>query len=455
MNDFSIKAIRHLESALKSQPDHLPSVVALCEVNFKQKNFSKARSVIDSALQQFDANATLCFWDAKIKHSQGKSIEASIAIDQAIAIECNDPGYHFLSLDIHAQTGNIGKAKESLEKLIDLCPLNGEVHLKLAKLLSHPDDFHRAKLLFEISIELLPDQTEPLVSLAKLLYKGLQSSPDGSVISKPDFSACRHYLAKAIELDSSCPKALIQLAKIALDQKSPEEAQSHLSLCFKDPSTQAEAHFLCAKANLMADQQESAIVHLKKAAASKPKRAEANLLLGEIFLTRKDFPRAKTYCEKSIRFFKEDIIIDSESTKSLLEKSEFFQARTKAESIEGKRKSLSKAHLTLYHSLGKGKPNLKHSFLLSEALEMNPRDAGILHELGMLALEAGNQMEAKRHFMGALDADWHSDKTHKQLGLLEIEANERQKAILHLSVALDIDPKQKGIKKLLAELRNQ
>jgi hypothetical protein len=54
-----------------------------------------------------------------------------------------------------------------------------------------------------------------------------------------------------------------------------------------------------------------------------------------------------------------------------------------------------------------------------------------------------------------LDADWHSDKTHKQLGLLEIEANERQKAILHLSVALDIDPKQKGIKKLLAELRNQ
>ena len=26
---------------------------------------------------------------------------------------------------------------------------------------------------------------------------------------------------------------------------------------------------------------------------------------------------------------------------------------------------------------------------------MNPRDAGILHELGMLALEAGNQMEAK------------------------------------------------------------
>ena len=186
-----------------------------------------------------------------------------------------------------------------------------------------------------------------------------------------------------------------------------------------------------------------------------PKRAEANLLLGEIFLTRKDFPRAKSYCEKSIRFFKEDIIIDSESTKSLLEKSEFFQARTTAESIEGKRKSLSKAHLTLYHSLGKGKPNLKHSSLLSEALEMNPRDVGILHELGMLALEAGNQMEAKRHFMGALDADWHSGKTHKQLGLLEIEANERQKAILHLSVALDIDPKQKDIKKLLAELRNQ
>ena len=86
---------------------------------------------------------------------------------------------------------------------------------------------------------------------------------------------------------------------------------------------------------------------------------------------------------------------------------------------------------------------------------MNPRDVGVLHELGMLALEAGNQMEAKRHFMGALDADWHSGKTHKQLGLLEIEANERQKAILHLSVALDIDPKQKDIKKLLAELRNQ
>ena len=48
-----------------------------------------------------------------------------------------------------------------LERLIDLEPLDGKAHYELGKLLHHPDDFDRVKLLFEISVDLLPDGHVP------------------------------------------------------------------------------------------------------------------------------------------------------------------------------------------------------------------------------------------------------------------------------------------------------
>ena len=300
MNDFSTKAIRHLEQAIKSQPDHLPSIVALCQFNFEQQNLAKVQSIITRALRELDANATVYFWESKLKHSQGNLIEASASIDKAIAIDPNQSDYHFLSLDIHLQSGNNAKAIESLECLIDLCPVNGEIHLRLAKLLTHPDDFHRAKLLFEISIELLPQKIDPLLSLASFLYRGAQSSPDGTVSRIPDLTGSKKYLDKALELDADCPEARYQLANIAFDLNDHETAKNHLNFCLNEPSTKARAHFLLAEIDLIGNEAENAITHFQKAAQSEALMAKAYFHLSEIYLGRMDFSKAKVYCKKSL-----------------------------------------------------------------------------------------------------------------------------------------------------------
>lgn len=453
MNDFSTKAIRHLELAVKSQPDHLPSVVALCQFNFEQKNLAKVQSIITKALREFDANATVYFWEAKLKHSQGNLIEASASIEKAIALDPNQSDYHFLALEIHLQCGNNANAIESLERLIDLCPVNGEIHLQLAKLLTHPDDFHRAKLLFEISIELLPKKIEPLLSLASFLYRGAQSSPDGTVTKIPDLKGSKKYLDKALELDPDCPKARYQMAKIAFDLNEYESAKRHLNYCLNKSSANADAYFLLAEIDLLGIEEGDAITHFQKAAESGNQKAKAYFHLSKIHLGHEDFSKAKFCCEKSIEFFNEEIAIDTRSAKTLMEQSNFYEARNAAESIDAKKKVLCKVYLNLYKSLSLGKTNGKYSSVLLQALAHNSREAEVHHEVGVLAIETGDKVKAKKHFLQALDSDWHLYKTHKELGILELESNEQEKAKLHLSIALDLNPKEKSILNLLSKIQ--
>jgi Tfp pilus assembly protein PilF len=68
-------------------------------------------------------------------------------------------------------------------------------------------------------------------------------------------------------------------------------------------------------------------------------------------------------------------------------------------------------------------------------------------------METGDKIKAKKHFLQALDSDWHLYKTHKELGILELESNEQEKAKLHLSIALDLNPKEKSILKLLSKIQ--
>ena len=453
MNDFSKKAIRHLELAIKSQPDHLPSVVALCQFNFEQKKLAKVQSIITRALREFDANATIYFWEAKLKHTQGNLIEAAASIEKAIALDPNQYDYHFLALDIHLQFGNNANAIESLERLIDLCPVNGEIHLRLAKLLTHPDDFHRAKLLFEISVELLPKKIPPLLSLASFLYRGAQSSPDGTVIEIPDLTGSRKYLHKALDLDADCPKAHYQMAKIAFDLNEFESAKNHLSFCLYESSTKAEAYFLLAEIELLGDEKGSAVTHFQKAVELGAQRAKAYFYLSEIYLSQEDFSKAKYCCEKSIELFQEEIAIDSKSAKSLMGQSNFYEARNVAESIDAKKKALSKVHLNLYKSESLGKTNGKYSSILLQALTHNSQEAEAHHEVGLLAIEKGDKIKARKHFLKALDTNWHLCKTHKELGILELESNDQEKAKLHLSIALDLNPEEKSIIKLLSKIQ--
>ena len=89
---------RHLELAVKSQPDHLPQ----CRppINFEQKNLAKVQSIITKALREFDANATVYFWRLNSAFSSNLT-EASASIEKAIALDPNQSDL-LLALEIIA-----------------------------------------------------------------------------------------------------------------------------------------------------------------------------------------------------------------------------------------------------------------------------------------------------------------------------------------------------------------
>ena len=80
--------------------------------------------------------------------------------------------------------------------------------MELGKILNHPDDFEQAKLLFEISIDLLPRQTLPILLLVKHLIKGAKSQEDGTIYYAPDFETSKNLLQKAHQINPNDPAVI-------------------------------------------------------------------------------------------------------------------------------------------------------------------------------------------------------------------------------------------------------
>ena len=176
-----------------------------------------------------------------------------------------------------------------------------------------------------------------------------------------------------------CIRDSYQIAKIAFDLNEYESAKNHLSFCLNESSAKADAYFLLAEIDLIGKEEGSAITHFQQAAESGTQKAKAYFHLSEIHLGHEDFSKAKLCCEKSIEFFQEEIAIDTKSAKTLMEQSNFYEARNIAESIDAKKKALSKVHLNLYKSLSLGKTNGKYSSVLLQALEHNSRAVSYTH----------------------------------------------------------------------------
>ena len=226
MDRLTEEALRHLERALECEPSHIPSLVALSNAYLEQNEFGRVETLLSKALRKTKDQSEIYFLKAKLLWLQKEYVLAVIPIAKAIELDDSNPKYYKLASKVAQSTNNPTENQFFLERLIDLEPLNGIAHYELGQLLHHPDDFDRVKLLWEIAIDLLPNDTKPLYSLAQKLYAGEKSSSDGTIRLEPDLEYSKKLLLKVSSLSPNHAKAKMLLAEIGLLEGKEKTAES-------------------------------------------------------------------------------------------------------------------------------------------------------------------------------------------------------------------------------------
>ena len=97
MDSIEKKAIYHLKVAIKNDPQHLPSIVKLCEILVKKKSFSEAQEILTNALSNTSNVSSFYFLQAKLYFETQNYEEAIVFIDKAIQYDSNEVGFYKLA----------------------------------------------------------------------------------------------------------------------------------------------------------------------------------------------------------------------------------------------------------------------------------------------------------------------------------------------------------------------
>lgn len=456
MDGLTAEAFRHLETALECDPNHIPSLIALSNAYLNQKDFPKVEALLDDALAVRQDQCEVFFLKAKLRYLKDDQEGASKAIGKAIKLNENqsESSYYKLAAKIAKQRNNSQDHQFFLERFIDLEPLDGEAHYDLGMLLHHPDDFDRVKLLLEISIDLLPNKTQPLFSLAHHLFVGEKSLPDGTVSIQSDPDHAKQLLRKLLSINPNENQAKLLLAKIELKNDAQPVAESLYMEAFKDQATKGEAAFQLGLIwEDKGDNKKSARFY-KEAVKFEEWKALGEFRIGLLLLEEGNFRKAEDHFKQSLTSFEKKTTVLAKSKEIHLEKLHFHESRKELEGLQDIRKYSGEAHLGIYRCNYDSRFDGKVHQHLDKALKLYPHYSEANYEKGLFFLASEDFDNANNRFFKSVENDWNNWRSHLELGKLAKEDDALEKAEMHFKIVMDLDPKNKTASKLLDQMGN-
>ncbi len=433
-NTCENKILYHLECALKHTPDHVSSFIAICGLHLKNKNLLQLEKLFQNASDVCKKDAGFLFIETKF-HILSKEYEkALVSLENAIQMDPHNPEFYKMALQLDTLSGRPTNRKY-LETLIDLCPTDGVIHMELGKILNHPDDFEQAKLLFEVSIDLLPRQTLPILLLVKHLIKGAKSQEDGTIYYAPDFETSKKLLQKAHQINPNELETIYLLGEIFYLQKEYKPSKENFKLCIKKNFKLGSSHYRLAKIYFAEDDIEETIFHLNASTEFNDHKIDSMIELSDLYVSKSNFTLAKKHCENSLMLTRESIEDLSQYASTLVDQARFFEARELYQKIEKRKKDLSKLYFLLYVSLNKGENSCKNAIKLEESIAIDPSNSQANFALSKICLAQGDKNKARLLMKTALINQWDNPDYHAEYGKLEISLGNMEKGSSHLAIA--------------------
>ncbi len=446
-------ALGHLEKAIALDPNHLAARLALADLHRQENRLDKAKDILSVAIENQTDVPAAHFALAEILIDEGQEKQAITHLLEATYGDIADPASRFRLAEVLAAKGQIKAAADQLENVIRLDHLNGEAHYRLATFLEHPVDFDRAKLLLEISIDLLPEDPRPYFHLAQLLDKGEKSDHEGNIFRESDYASAKQRYKQTLQLRPSHGPANFRLGVILEDEGNIQAAMDCYYKAAKVKGIAGDAQLRLARLALAKDDDVEAEKFLTLS-AREPKVKGQSLLerakiydkQGKIDEAKKDLIEALSTFDKDEKRFR----LDSDFA---ADNANFIRARRRLEKSDNARRSQAPVLCHLANIEAMDGSNGKAIQLLEKAVAKSPSFALARYELAMLLDDSDDRSkESTRHYEAVVQTEWAHPRAHFRLGEIALAKDDLSKAEMHFLIVTDLEPSNAKAKAYIEEI---
>jgi tetratricopeptide (TPR) repeat protein len=445
-------ALGHLEKAIALDPHHLAARLALADLYRQGNLLDEAKDILLKAIAGETDVPAAHFALAEILIDEGQEGQAIKHLLEASSGDLADAISRFRLAELLAAKGQVKAAADQLENVISLDHFNGEAHFRLATFLEHPDDFDRVKLLLEIAIDLLPEDSRPCFHLARLLDKGEKSDREGNIFREPDYTSAKQRYEQTLHLSPSHGPANLRLGVIFESEGNIRAAIDCYKKAAKGKGIAGDAH-LCLARLALGESDHFQVERFLTLAIQEPEvkgqslleRAEVFIEQGKTDAAKKDLIEALSTFQKDEKQFKEDSDIAADNAN-------FIRARRCLEKADNARRSQSPVlcHLAKIEAL-EGR-NGKAIQFLDKAVAASPVFAPARYELAVLLDDSDRANEATGHYEAVVQAEWAHPPAHFRLGEIALTGGDLNKAEMHFLIVTDIEPSNAKANAYLAQI---
>jgi tetratricopeptide (TPR) repeat protein len=261
------EAIREFEQLWKNGPEDRTTRGRLVSAYGLTGRMGDAERVLNQALRKNPKDTEALEQKAKLSVTLGRVAEAQSALEQVLHYKPDSANGHYLLAQVHKTAGAWALERQELEKAVELDPQNLPARLELARaLLGVPSVPLSLKLLDEAPAE----QKKQVSWIAQRNWV---------LFAKSDYSGMRQGVDAGLAMRRT-RDLLFQDAMLKLNDGRAAAARAEMDDILKAVPEDTQVLEALATSYAAQRQMPAAIERLRQAAASRPKSAALQLLLG-------------------------------------------------------------------------------------------------------------------------------------------------------------------------------
>ena len=163
------EASKAYEAALKLEPDFLPAIDEIIELDISQKKFPEALARIESYIQKYPDKPMPLLLQAKVLNAQDRPAETEAALQKAIQLDPEFILAHRFLVQFYITSKKHNEAIAKLEGMLRKNEKDSVSLLQLSLLYEAVNEFQKARANYEKLVALKPNSALALNNLAYLL----------------------------------------------------------------------------------------------------------------------------------------------------------------------------------------------------------------------------------------------------------------------------------------------
>lgn len=264
-------AVSQLQAIVRMDPSHAEALMELGILTARRGNLPEAAELLEQAVQHFEPPDSAAHFNlGKALRELGRNAEALEQLQHSLRLNPSQPQAHELLGHLWVAKKEFEKAAGHFSAAWQLDQENNNHLLNFVSALMQTGELSRAKETLESAIEDKPSAATTRVYLAQVLMQMNQRAD------------AMKQLEKVVELEPKASKVWYQLSQLALQQSEWAKAVSHLRQVAKlvpnDPTVESELAWILATAPVAAIRDGDQALLLAEKAAQATHRRDSRVI---------------------------------------------------------------------------------------------------------------------------------------------------------------------------------